>query len=337
MIQSADGSPDEPRERSRPGSGDGPPFGPSDAVIGVPGVAWGEAERLRWRRSRVRRRSYADDVVRRVEALSDRFDVDEYGAVTDGDERHRMFALRTRRAAGRRPALLVTGGVHGYETSGVLGALAYLERHAEEHGRDLDVIVAPCVSPWSYERIQRWNASAVDPNRSFHPGSDVVEAVSLMDYVSSLGADVLVHVDLHETTDTDETEFRPMLAARDGIRHTPGEIPDGFYLCGDTERPALGFQAALIAAVARVTHIAEPDATGAIIGTPIAAPGVILYPLRHLGLCAGMTDAPWRTTTEVYPDSPRTMAQACVEAQVAAVCAAVAHARVVRSVSGGCP
>jgi len=27
---------------------------------------------------------------------------------------------------------------------------------------------------------------------------------------------VLMHIDLHETTDTDETEFRPALAARDG-------------------------------------------------------------------------------------------------------------------------
>ena len=42
-----------------------------------------------------------------------------------------------------------------------------------------------------------------------------------------------------------------------------------------------------------------------------------------LQLCAGMTDARDRTTTEVYPDSPRTDAETCIRAQVAAVTAAI--------------
>jgi hypothetical protein len=36
-----------------------------------------------------------------------------------------------------------------------------------------------------------------------------------------------------------------------------------------------------------------------------------------------MTDAPFRTTTEVYPDSPRASAEQCIAAQVAAACAAI--------------
>jgi hypothetical protein len=138
-----------------------------------------------------------------------------------------------------------------------------------------------------------------------------------------LGDRVLVHVDLHETTDTDESEFRPALAARDGVAFEPGEIPDGFYLVGDTEDPQPAFQQAVIAAVARVTHIAPADAGGRIIGSPVVAPGVINYPLRQLGLCAGITAARYKTTTEVYPDSPRASPEQCNEAQVAAVCAAI--------------
>jgi hypothetical protein len=34
----------------------------------------------------------------------------------------------------------------------------------------------------------------------------------------------LLHIDLHETTDSDETEFRPALSARDGKPFEPGEI-----------------------------------------------------------------------------------------------------------------
>jgi len=40
----------------------------------------------------------------------------------------------------------------------------------------------------------------------------------------------------------------------------------------------------------------------------------------------GMTDAPLATTTEVYPDSPRTTPEACIEVQVAAVNGALAFA-----------
>jgi hypothetical protein len=137
---------------------------------------------------------------------------------------------------------------------------------------------------------------------------------------------VLLHIDLHETTDTDESEFRPALAARDGKPFEPGTIPDGFYTVGDTRNPQLDFQRAVIAAVEQVTHIAPPDADGEIIGSPVVAHGVILYPLRELGLCAGLTDARYTTTTEVYPDSPRATPAQCNAAQVAAVCAALDHA-----------
>nr|MDA3914124.1 peptidase [Oleiagrimonas sp.] len=90
-----------------------------------------------------------------------------------------------------------------------------------------------------------------------------------------------------------------------------------------SEHPQLAFQQALIEAVAKVTHIAPVDSRGEIIGSPVVSPGVIQYPLRKLGLCAGITSAPYRTTTEVYPDSPRATPEQCNAAQVAAVCAAI--------------
>ena len=79
----------------------------------------------------------------------------------------------------------------------------------------------------------------------------------------------------------------------------------------------------MIDAVAKVTHIAPADANGEIIGSPVVAPGVIRYALKKLGLCAGITDARYKTTTEVYPDSPRATPEQCNQAQAAAVCAGI--------------
>ena len=68
-----------------------------------------------------------------------------------------------------------------------------------------------------------------------------------------------------------------------------------------------------------MTHIAAPDAKGRLIDEPMLSPGVIEYAVRSLGLCAGLTGARFTTTTEVYPDSPRTTPAQCNEAQATAV------------------
>lgn len=39
-----------------------------------------------------------------------------------------------------------------------------------------------------------------------------------------------MYIDLHETTDTYDSEFRPALAVREGIVIDKWTIPDGFYL-----------------------------------------------------------------------------------------------------------
>ena len=198
-----------------------------------------------------------------------------------------------------------------------------MESRGEDYAEQVNLLVAPCISPWGYERIHRWNAHAVDPNRSFRENSPADESAAVMRLIAPLRDRFLVHIDLHETTDTDESEFRPALAARDGKPFEPCSIPDGFYLVANSENPQLEFQQAVIDAVAQVTHIAPNDANGQLIGLPVVVPGVIQLPMRQIGLCGAMTDARYATTTEVYPDSPRTTAAQCNAAQVAAVCAAI--------------
>jgi hypothetical protein len=291
--------------------------------IGTPGVPWGEAERAQWLSRQRRQRSYASDVVSVIERLSSRFDVAEYGWLDYSPDHYRLFAIRNHDWRDERPVVLVTGGVHGYETSGVHGALQFVEQRAADYAEQINLLVTPCVSPWAYERIHRWNPDALDPNRSFREDSAAGESIALMRLIAPLRGRFLLHIDLHETTDTDESEFRPALAARDGQTFEPDVIPDGFYLVDDSDNPQPEFQRAVIEAVTKVTHIAPADENGRIIGSDIVAPGVIQYPMRQLGLCAGITGARYTTTTEVYPDSARTTPEQCNAAQVAAVCAAI--------------
>ena len=255
--------------------------------------------------------------------LGEQFELRQYGQLEHAPDSYPLFVIRSRDWQDELPCVLVTGGVHGYETSGVMGALAFAEQHAAAYSGRANVLVAPCVSPWGYERVQRWNAQARDPNRSFQASDPTPETAALMEMIGPLRERILLHIDLHETTDSDENEFRPALAARDGVPFEPGEIPDGFYLCADSGNAQPAFQQAIIEAVARVTHIAPADARGEIIGSPVVAPGVIQYAYASQGLCAGSTGASYTTTTEVYPDSPRATPEQCNAAQVAAVRAAI--------------
>ena len=293
--------------------------------IGTPGKKWGEAEKVAWLAKQTIRRSYPEQVLAKLEPLKERFDIEQYGALSYSPGQYPLFVVKSRQWDSAKRNILVTGGVHGYETSGVQGAIRFLETEARNYAEQFNFIVAPCVSPWGYETINRWNPAAVDPNRSFMTDSPAEEAVALMRYLDSLSIEFAAHFDLHETTDTDNTEFRPALAARDAVSHDNWDIPDGFYTVGNTEKPAADFQTAIIKSVEQVTHIAPPAEDGKIIGETLQQWGVINYAAKALGLCMGVTDADCVTTTEVYPDSPKVDDENCIEAQVAAVTGGLAY------------
>ena len=286
--------------------------------IGSEGKEWQQSEREQWRNQTSIKRSYQEEVVSKIAALSDRFDVEQYGALSYDTDRYPVFSIRSKYWNAEKPNVLITGGVHGYETSGIHGALEFVNTKMTMYSKNFNIIVVPCVSPWGYETVNRWNPLAIDPNRSFYPNSPAEESALLIDLVNKMG-DFLVHIDLHETTDTDESEFRPALAARDGLEYIPGTIPDGFYTVGDTEKPQAEFQAAVIKSVSKVTHIAPADSDNQIIVSPVTQHGVIDYPMKKLGLCGGITNCVYSTTTEVYPDSAKVSDEDCNHAQVAAI------------------
>ena len=283
-------------------------------------IPWGPAEKEAWFQKQRIQRSYRRDVVTQIEALKSFFDVNQYGALSINPDLYPVFLVKSRNFDPKKKTILITGGVHGYETSGVHGALAFLKREAAKYADKFNFLCTPCISPWAYETVNRWNPKAIDPNRSFVANSPSEECDLFLKAMAPYAAQIEAHFDLHETTDTDNTIFRPAKALRDGKPEEPwSEIPDGFYAVGDTENPCPDFQKAVIAAVRKVTHIAPADQDGKIIGEKLEQDGVINYPLKKLSLCAGFSNARYTTTTEVYPDSPKVTPENCVDAQVAAI------------------
>jgi hypothetical protein len=281
---------------------------------------WSDDDKRKWFKNQKIQRSYLDEVVTPIQKLGARFKVTQYGALALNPEKYPLFLVQSKTFSPNKKTVLITGGVHGYETSGIHGALAFMEQEALNYSEAFNVICAPGISPWAYETINRWNPHTIDPNRSFIPNSPAEECRLFLSAVSSFLGNLYVHFDLHETTDTDNSIFRPEKALRDGAEEDPwSEIPDGFYAVGDTENPVPEFQKAVIDSVRKVTHIAPPDHEGKLIGVKIEQEGVINYPLKELSLCAGISRAKYTTTTEVYPDSPKANDEICKNAQVMAI------------------
>ncbi|WP_076919168.1 M14 family metallocarboxypeptidase [Pseudoalteromonas sp. SK18] len=295
----------------------------SSYPIGTPGEKWNNNNKIQWLEAQKIKRSYQQDVVTLIDELKSTLEVQQYGELNYAAGSYPLYALKTANFDANKATVLITGGVHGYETSGVHGALRFAKTLANKYAEHFNIVITPCISPWGYETINRWNPDAVDPNRSFYQGSPAQESAAVMNYVQSLNTDLIAHIDLHETTDSDNSEFRPALAAREGKVNTNWNIPDGFYLVADSNKPEPAFQKAIIEHVEKVTHIAPSDENQQLIGVPQAQFGVINYAARDLSLCMGFSEAAYVTTTEVYPDSATANPEECILAQVAAISGAL--------------
>ncbi len=290
-------------------------------------MAWGHLEKQNWLNQQTIKRSYRADVVTKIKNLKHQYEIIPYGALSQNPELYPLFLITSKNWTPQKKTVVITGGVHGYETSGVHGALGFFESAAASFADDFHFVCAPCISPWAYETINRWNAKAIDPNRSFLENSPAEECELFLKAMAQLNIKPLAHIDLHETTDTDNTVFRPALEQRDGVPQELWDIPDGFYLVGDSGNPQPAFQKAIIDEVRKVTHIAPHDENRKIIGVDVEQDGVINYDVKKLHLCAGFSQALYTTTTEVYPDSPKVTDEICVQAQIAAIVGGLKHLR----------
>lgn len=289
--------------------------------VGTPGKPWGDAEKKEWLSKQTKIRDYFGEIISPFMRL-DFLEIFQYGELDYrpyGSALFPLFAGRSKNWNPDLPFVLISSGNHGYELT-FSGHLLFLKTHWKEFEGKVNFLCLPCLSPWGFEMDHRWTPLAVDPNRTYipsKPGSDEAKfAMALTAEYEKKCKGLLIHFDLHETTLTDNTIFTPTKIARDGIENQKWEvIPPGFYLveCDYNAQPA--FQKACIDAVRKVTKISPPDEKGEIIGEKITQDGVITIPGRTWGLCGSFSNAPYSTTTEVFPDAPGCSREECDRAQ----------------------
>ncbi|MFT4853656.1 MAG: hypothetical protein ACI9YR_002046, partial [Bacteroidia bacterium] len=98
--------------------------------IGTPGSAWNDSDIADWLALQTVKRLLADEVIPKLDTLADDFLIERYGALTCNPTRYPLLALKSRQWDLALPNVLITGGVHGYETSGVQGAIRFAQTQA---------------------------------------------------------------------------------------------------------------------------------------------------------------------------------------------------------------
>lgn len=288
---------------------------------------WNKSQVREWRDSvhaQGKKRDYCEIVSRITRLPANTHTVEAYAVMSDGNP---AFRISIGDMGNSNPNVLITGGVHGYEPSGVEAAMRFAEKEVSSLTDKFNFAIYPCISPWAYEHDQRWNAEAEDPNRLFARGetfTPIEECQSFMTSIEKHGVIFTAAVDLHETCDRD-VHLRVMRSERFGSSLAPDyqEIPQGYYLtlskretAGENGRQLL-FGQAIIDEVVKVSPIA-PEKT--ILEGKVNYGGVTLS-LPSKGLMRTYLDdhAKLVAVTEVYPDHPHMTPEKAVQAQLASV------------------
>lgn len=278
--------------------------------------SWTNQDLLHWQDSHQLKRDYHTDIISPVLSLRNEFDIQRYGALRFDIDRYPLYAVKNKNWSTDNPIVLISAGVHGCETSGIQAMIRFLKHKIHRFTSQFNFICAVCVSPWSYETNNRWNPTALDPNRQFFQNTLCDEASNLMHLIDPFKNKIIAHFDLHDTTPSNEAVFQAEYAQKYGIRDSAHPLPDGSILIGDIDAPKLAFQAAMIRTLKCHTPLAKPDDDNKILGQPVVNEGVILYSKTALRLCTGYTPAPFKTVIKTLVDDQRLSPEVGITAQL---------------------
>ena len=82
-------------------------------------MPWTKEQQDLWFAKQSVKRSYKEEVLDKIEAMKGDFDVEQYGALSIDKDKYPLLCLKTKNWDANKMNVLITGGVHGYETSGV--------------------------------------------------------------------------------------------------------------------------------------------------------------------------------------------------------------------------
>ena len=108
-----------------------------------PFKGWTQSDVETWRSQQNVQRSYRNDLVSKIKPLNEKFNIVQYGQLSYDAIDYPLYLITTRNTDANKPNVLITGGVHGYETSGSHGAVEFMATKALAYESRFNLICAP--------------------------------------------------------------------------------------------------------------------------------------------------------------------------------------------------
>lgn len=144
-------------------------------------------------------RSYADEVVYRIEQLRARFNVAVIGNVSFGRFAYPVYRIIAEgRSRSPKKDVLISGIVHGDEPAGGFAALRFLDQLAESYLDRFRFFCYPCVNPSGFETDMRVNMDYVNLNRSCVDPPTTQEFKHILESLKQGPSRYCLTVDMHE-------------------------------------------------------------------------------------------------------------------------------------------
>jgi protein MpaA len=151
-------------------------------------------------------RSYADEVVSRVEALGKTLEVKLMGNAKFKAADYPLYYIladSNKKSAGH---VFLSAGIHGGEPAGVYAILGFLESQVRNYLDDFSFIAFPCLNPSGFERGTRDNLNRVNLNRNFQSRKPSKEVSMLKEIIESEPRHYTFAMDMHEDDPEEQVE-----------------------------------------------------------------------------------------------------------------------------------
>lgn len=125
----------------------------SSYPIGTPGEKWNNNNKIQWLEAQKIKRSYQQEVVTLIDELKSTLEVQQYGELNYAAGSYPLYALKTTNFDTNKATVLITGGVHGYETSGVHGALRFAKTLANKYAEHFNIVITPVLAHGVMKRL----------------------------------------------------------------------------------------------------------------------------------------------------------------------------------------
>lgn len=142
-------------------------------------------------------RSYHNEILPRLKAISDKFNLFKIGDVKFKKLVYPLYCVHAESQNLKAKEVFLSAGVHGNESAPVYALLEFLEEKIHDYLDCYSFVISPCLNPGGFEMDTRENFNKVNLNRNFLEPKPEQEVALIKKSLADGSKRFLFAVDMH--------------------------------------------------------------------------------------------------------------------------------------------